>query len=194
MILYRIMLSTLLLGSITASAQTGAESASLPPDLVGVWKLLSIKDVRSDGKPGYDIDLGPNVTGYLIVDKNGIACIQGMKQDRPKWTEAPEKAEATDAEVLSYGRGFFGYCVTGVQARRNALTGVVQISNDPNEVGQTWSRPFSLQGDQLFLTPAFDEAGVHIQRRATFARVIPEEQQRSHIPSASHSDEHRKLK
>lgn len=147
-------------------------------DLVGVWKLLSIEDVRSDGKPGYDIDLGRDLTGYLIVDQSGIACLQGMKRDRPKWVEAPEKAEATDAEFLAYGRGFFGYCVTGVQVHGNTLAGTVQTSNDPNEVGQTWKRPFSLQGNRLLLTPAFDEGGVHIQRTATFSRLdSPEEKQ-----------------
>jgi ketosteroid isomerase-like protein len=145
--------------------------ASISSALVGVWKLLSIEDQRSDGNPGFDHDLGPKLTGYLIVDRNGLACIQGMKSDRAKWAQSADKSEPSDAEFLAHGRGFFGYCVTGVKQRGSSLVGHVITSSDPNEVDTEWERPFVLAPDRLLLKPVFVEGGVQIQRTATFDRV-----------------------
>lgn len=158
---------------VAAAAQGAppAETAAVPPELIGTWKLLSIEDQRSDGKPGFDIDLGPNLTGFLIIDKSGFACLQGMKLDRPKWTEAEEKSEASDAEFLAYGRGFFGYCIDHVRQRGNSLVGHVITSSDPNEVDTEWERPFSVSAGRLLLKPVFVEGGVRIQRTATFDRM-----------------------
>lgn len=118
--------------------------------LVGLWKLVGIEVRHSDGKISADPDLGPHVVGYIYYEAGGHMGVQLMNPDRPKWKS--EDKPAPDEAVLS-AQGFEAYSGTYEVLSDGHVVHHLELSFNPNAVGQAWKRKFEIRGNQLRLTP-----------------------------------------
>jgi hypothetical protein len=175
----RLALLVLVLGGLPLAAAAGPGVApqapttapdALPPRLLGAWRLLSIVDHCSDGTDRPLPGLGTEVTGFLVIDASGLACLQAMRRQRPRWAEREGKDGPDDAELAAHGRGFLAWCAGDLRRRDGSLVGRITSSSDPNQVGAELVRPFEVGGDRLTLDTSFWAGGLRVRRVATFER------------------------
>jgi hypothetical protein len=129
----------------------GSEAqSSVAKSVVGLWKLIRIDVRQSDGRITTDPDLGPRVVGYIYYDATGHMGVQLMNPDRPKW-KSEDQPTADEAKVAS--SGFEGYSGTYEVLSGGYVVHHLEVSFNPNVVGQSWKRKFEIRGNQLSLTP-----------------------------------------
>jgi hypothetical protein len=153
--------------------------AKLEPqtEFVGVWRLVSVGNVRPNGEvvTGW---MGPNPSGVLIYDRSGYMSAQIMHDPRTTWkvmgksvaqdfedASAADKAAAFDGYYAYYGR-------YEVSEKDHVVRHHVESSLWPPEVGITYERHFQLNGDRLTLTTAPQESkGEQRYNRLVFERI-----------------------
>lgn len=131
---------------------SGSEAQSpAAKNLVGLWKLVRIEVRQPDGRTKADPDLGQGAVGYIFYDSTGHMGVHLMNPDRPKWKS--EDGPAND-EAMTSARGYDAYSGTyELHEKEGYVVHHVEVSFNPNSVGQSWKRKFVLSGNQLQLTP-----------------------------------------
>jgi Lipocalin-like domain len=118
--------------------------------IVGTWQLMTRTVSRADGTTIVDPVLGEKPTGRLIYDAGGAMSLQMMRTGRKDAISSPANArdKANPRVMLGYD-SYFGRYTVDEQA--GTVTHHVDGSLFPEDLGEDWVRPFTLEGDTLTL-------------------------------------------
>jgi len=135
-----------------AALTSGEEKApATSASLIGLWQLVRIEVRHPGGRITADPDLGPHAIGYIFYDSTGHMGVQLMNPDRPKWKS---EDQPTPEEARVAAAGFEAYSGTyELHAGEGVVIHHLELSFNPNTVGQEWKRKFEVNGGQLRLTP-----------------------------------------
>ncbi len=140
-------------------------------ELVGVWRLLSIRDRVDSGRSQDHPDLGANVEGRLVYTASGHMSVNFMRRDRESWSseEFPSMRERAESS-RTYGAYAGRYTVD--EAKR-VVVHHVEVALIPNRAGRDLQRSYAFEGrDRLLLQPPpFERDGRMIQRVLTWERI-----------------------
>jgi hypothetical protein len=146
------LLGIALLVTVTLGAQTPSSRpmSGAAPRIVGTWQLVSRTVRRADGTTIVDPVLGEKPVGRLMYDANGGMSLQMMRSGRKEAISTPATArdQANPRVVLGYDSYFGRYTV---DEKAGTVTHHVEGSLFPEDVGDDWVRPFTLDGDALTL-------------------------------------------
>jgi len=164
------LIALLLLCAVALDAQT---PATRPPGaaaqrIVGAWELVTRTVKRTDGTTIVDPVLGEKPTGRLVYDASGAMMLQIMRSGRkePISTPANPKDRSNPRVVLGYDSYFGRYTV---DEKAGTVTHHVEGSLFPEDLGDDWVRPFTLNGDTLTLRVTSPADG--LTRTLTFHRL-----------------------
>src|SRR5262245_4878194 len=149
-----VAVASLLWISEKAAGQAAQPGARL--NLVGVWELISLQDIRSNGDV---LDwMGKKPSGILTYSPDGRVALQIMRDPPPAaasmWSREGRvllpSASANDLrDALS---GYYAYFGTWeVDERAHTVTHHVRASLRSGEVGAHYVRPYEIAGEQLVL-------------------------------------------
>lgn len=147
-------LSLLSLGVALLAGDALAQHKSLKEQVVGIWKLVSSHNIRSDGSK---IDRsGPNPKGILIYTSDGHFVFVNTRSDLPKFASnsrdrgTPEEYKAVVQGSLAY---FGTYSVTEAD---KVISVQIEGSTFANMIGTDQKRVVtSLTANELkFINPA----------------------------------------
>ena len=118
--------------------------------IVGTWQLLTRTVSRADGTVIVDPVLGEKPTGRLVYDVSGAMMLQMMRTGRKEAISNPASSggKANSRVILGYDSYFGRYTV---DEKAGTVTHHVEGSLFPEDLGDSWVRPFTLQGDTLTL-------------------------------------------
>ena len=155
-----------LLCLLAALILTPALPRAQPPRIVGTWHLVT-RTVSVDGKTLIDPVLGAQPLGRLSYDASGAMSLQMMRTGRTAaiGTPADAKDRTNQRVILGYDSYFGKYTV---DERAGTVTHHVEASLFPEDVGQHWVRPFTLDGDTLTLS--FTSPADGVNRTLVFKR------------------------
>jgi hypothetical protein len=139
------LMLTAALGLQTPAPATATGVASR---IVGAWQLMTRTVTRPDGSTIVDPVLGEKPIGRLIYDASGAMSLQMMRPGRKAAIAAPSSAQANQRVILGYDSYFGRYTV---DEKAGTVTHHVEGSLFPEDVGDDWVRPFTLQGNTLTL-------------------------------------------
>lgn len=142
------LLALLLLMAVTLDAQrpSAQAAASVSSRIVGTWELATRTVHRGDGTAIVDPVLGEKPIGRLTYDAAGAMSLQMMRLGRTDAIAKP--ANANPRITLGYDSYFGRY---SVDEKAGTVTHHVEGSLFPEDVGDDWVRPFTLEGDTLTL-------------------------------------------
>ena len=118
--------------------------------IVGTWQLMSRTVSRADGTVIVDPVLGEKPTGRLVYDASGAMMLQMMRTGRKEAISTPAnpREKPNPRVILGYDSYFGRYTV---DEKAGTVTHHVEGSLFPEDLGDDWVRPFTLQGDTLTL-------------------------------------------
>ena len=118
--------------------------------IVGTWQLMTRTVSRADGTVTIDPVLGEKPTGRLVYDSSGAMMLQMMRTGRKEAISnlASAGGKANSRVILGYD-SYFGRFT--VDEKAGTVTHHVEGSLFPEDLGDDWVRPFTLQGDTLTL-------------------------------------------
>jgi len=136
--------------TLDAQAPPSGPAAGAAPRLVGTWQLMSRTVRRADGTTIVDPVLGEKPVGRLVYDASGGMSLQMMRTGRTDAISTPATArdQANPRVILGYDSYFGRYTV---DEKAGTVTHHVEGSLFPEDVGDDWVRPFTLNGDTLTL-------------------------------------------
>jgi len=136
--------------ALDAQTPTTRPAGSAAQRIVGTWHLQTRTVTRPDGTAIVDPVLGEKPTGRLIYDAGGAMSLQMMRAGRKDAISSPANARDTaNARVILGYDSYFGRYT--VDEKAGTVTHHVEGSLFPEDVGDDWVRPFTLQGDTLTL-------------------------------------------
>jgi hypothetical protein len=155
--------------AVSAQPQRATPARGLAQQIVGAWNLETRTVARADGIAIADPVLGQKPLGRLFYDASGVMMLQMMRQGRAAAmsTPASPKETANPRIVLGYDAYFGRYTV---DERAGTVTHHVEGSLFPEDVGDDWVRPITIQGDTLTLRFTSTADGSAITRTLTFRR------------------------
>ena len=118
--------------------------------IVGTWQLMSRTVSRANGTVIVDPVLGEKPTGRLVYDASGAMMLQMMRTGRKEAISTPAnpREKPNPRAILGYDSYFGRYTV---DEKAGTVTHHVEGSLFPEDLGDDWVRPFTLQGDTLTL-------------------------------------------
>jgi hypothetical protein len=152
-------LVSLLLVFASSLAASDVYSAGTPQSFVGTWKLISDKQVRTDGSSS---DLyGSLPLGQLIYDSQGHMSVHLLTADLTK-CGTQDRRKCSDSAARSAFDNYLGYwgrfkvSVTG-----KSVVHIIDGASVPDWIGTSQERFYELSGDRLTLTTPMQQiAGV----------------------------------
>ena len=118
--------------------------------IVGTWQLMTRTVSRADGTTIVDPVLGEKPTGRLVYDASGAMMLQMMRTGRKDAISAPANTrDKTNRRVILGYDSYFGRYT--VDEKTGTVTHHVEGSLFPEDLGEDWVRPFTLDGDKLTL-------------------------------------------
>lgn len=145
--LLSIMLSTILIYSTSAQRIDGHFSKDVTGKFVGVWSLVSVENIGSDGTKTFPYGSRPQ--GLLVFESNGDYAIQILKAARPK-VAADDKNKGTPEEYAALVQGnnshFGTYLVDGI---KQIITFNVKHAFYPNWEGAVQNRSYTFENNVL---------------------------------------------
>ncbi|WP_375137464.1 lipocalin-like domain-containing protein [Rubrivivax rivuli] len=152
--------------------------ASIPPQgqsVQGAWRLVSWETVFKDGTVTHPY--GKTPTGFIIYEPSGWMSVQVVRDPMPPVPASghsligatlEEKSAAYSAYYAYWGR-------YSIDASKSKVSHVLTASLLPHEVGRTYERTFSIEGDRLLLTtPPYRSGGKEAFNRLTWQRLPSE--------------------
>lgn len=125
-------------------------------ELVGTWKLVSMKHTTSDGKVFFP--MGPDAIGQLMYSSDGFMSVSIMIPNRKRFT-SNGLFDGMDHEKKEAMESFMAYCGR-YRVEGNKIIHVVEMSLFPNWLGNEETRFFEIDKDTLILTtPPFTSKG-----------------------------------
>ena len=141
------MATSLRLLALTVVMSVALDAQTItPPRIVGTWQLMTRTVTRADGTKIVDPVLGDKPVGRLIYDATGAMSLQMMRVGRQAAISTP--ANANPRVTLGYDSYFGRYTV---DEKAGTVTHHVEASLFPEDLGDNWVRPFTLEGDTLTL-------------------------------------------
>jgi lipocalin-like protein len=150
--------SLLLVFSICLSA-SDVYPATNSQSLLGTWKLISDKQVKSDGSSS---DLyGSSPLGQLIYDSRGNMSVHLLTADLTK-CGTQDRRKCPDSAARSAFDNYLGYWGRfKVSAGGKSVVHIIEGASVPDWIGTSQERFFELAGDRLTLTTPLQQiAGV----------------------------------
>jgi hypothetical protein len=141
------------LGLALLSGAAVSQQKTLSEQLIGTWKIVSVRNTRPDGNV---IQLfGPNPRGIAVFDAHGNAVIVLMRSDRPRFA-ANNRDLGTPEENRATVQGTHAYFGTySVNEADKTLIFHVEGNTVPNQEGIGTIRLISFEGEQFrWTTPA----------------------------------------
>lgn len=138
--------------ALTLDLQTPAprQAVAAPARIVGAWQLMSRTVRRADGTTVIDPVLGEKPIGRLIYDASGAMSLQMMRTGRKDAISTPANPQdRTNPRVILGYDSYFGRYT--VDEKAGTVTHHVEGSLFPEDLGDDWVRPFTVQGDTLTL-------------------------------------------
>lgn len=125
-------------------------ATGVAPRIAGIWQLMTRTVTRADGTAIVDPVLGEKPSGRLVYDASGAMMLQMMRTGRKQAISTPANPkDASNARVsLGYDSYFGRYTV---DEKAGTVTHHVEGSLFPEDLGDDWVRPFTLNGDTLTL-------------------------------------------
>jgi hypothetical protein len=118
--------------------------------IVGSWQLMTRTVSRSDGTKIVDPVLGEKPTGRLVYDAAGAMSLQMMRTGRKNAISSPASArDRSNPRVILGYDSYFGHYT--VDEKAGTVTHHVEGSLFPEDLGEDWVRPFTLEGNTLTL-------------------------------------------
>jgi hypothetical protein len=142
--------SALLFGTLVCSAMLGSDRAASQAlagrsQLVGSWVFVSGGSKLPDGKPVW----GNDPKGLLIFMENGRYSSLLMRGDLPKFVSG-SRIQGTPEENAAIVRGSIASFGTyTVDEGKKTFTIRWEANTFPNSTGQTQTRAFTINGDEL---------------------------------------------
>ena len=142
-------LTLILAATLDLHAQAPRPTAAVAQRIVGTWELQT-RTVSREGKVIVDAVLGEKPIGRLVYDAGGSMSLQMMRTGRKQAISTPvnPKDRSNARVILGYDSYFGRYTV---DEKAGTVTHHVEGSLFPEDVGDDWVRPFTLQGDTLTL-------------------------------------------
>ena len=132
--------------SLLAGSAAGHER-SLREQLVGIWKIISVNNTRSDGS--IKQIFGPNPKGIAVLDDRGNTVIVLMRSGRPKFA-ANNRDLGTPEEFKAAVQGTHAYFGTySVIEAEKTLVFHVEGNTFPNQEGIDTTRFITINGDEF---------------------------------------------
>jgi hypothetical protein len=118
-------------------------------DILGPWKLVSMKASNPQGEVFYPFGEAPS--GMIMYDAGGYMCYTAMRAGRPKFASG-DLAGGTIEEIKVAFAGFDAYCGTyELNLEEQIVTHHVEASKFPNWEGSQQVRYFQVADDQLLV-------------------------------------------
>lgn len=138
---------------------------------MGTWRLLAVETILPDGQVS-TAWMGKQPVGIISYQSNGLMAVQIMRDPKPAFS-AGSRLQATPDELKRAYFGYYAYWGTYTLADGDkTVTHQLTASLWPEEVGATYKRFYSLDGQRLVLTtPAFKYEGKDLVNRLTWERV-----------------------
>jgi hypothetical protein len=144
-----LVLALVLLSGCAQAPSTPATDAPSAAPLVGTWRLLDVVAIRPNGER-LPSRFGKAPSGYILYDRTGHMAVQIMSSPWPKFVN-PDKPTAE--ELAAVFNGYVAYAGTyDYDPSTRIVTHHVQMSVDPDDVGQNFRRLVELEGDRVTLT------------------------------------------
>jgi hypothetical protein len=136
-----------------------AYPATNSQSLIGTWKLISDKQVKTDG-PSTDL-YGSSPLGQLIYDSNGHMSVHLLTPDLTK-CGTQDRRKCPDSAARSAFDNYLGYWGRfKVSAGGKSIMHMIEGASAPDWIGTSQERFFELSGDRLTLTTPMQQiAGV----------------------------------
>ena len=153
--------------SLDPQAPVARSTTTAVTRIVGTWELVTRTVRRADGSTLVDPVLGEKPTGRLVYDVSGAMSLQMMRPGRKDAISTPANARdtANPRVVLGYDSYFGRYTV---DEKAGTITHHVEGSLFPEDLGDDWVRPFTLDGDRLTLRLTGDDG---LTRTLVFERM-----------------------
>jgi hypothetical protein len=139
--------------TLVLDAQAPATRPAAPASqrIVGTWQLMTRTVKRADGTAIVDPVLGEKPAGRLVYDPGGAMSLQMMRTGRKEAISTPSNArdKSNPRVILGYDSYFGRY---KVDEKAGTVTHHVEGSLFPEDLGDDWVRPFTLNGDTLTLS------------------------------------------
>jgi hypothetical protein len=152
-------IASLLLALATCLSASDAYTAGRSPMLFGTWKLISVKQVRTDGSSN---DLyGAAPLGQLVYDSRGVMSVQFQTANLPKCGTL-DRRKCSDSVARSAFDNYLGYWGRyKVSADGKSILHIIEGASAPDWIGTSQQRFFELADDRLTLTTPMQQiAGV----------------------------------
>ena len=125
-------------------------ATGVAPRIAGTWQLMTRTVTRADGTAIVDPVLGEKPSGRLVYDPSGAMMLQMMRTGRKQAISTPANPkDASNARVILGYDSYFGRYT--VDEKAGTVTHHVEGSLFPEDLGDDWVRPFTLNGDTLTL-------------------------------------------
>lgn len=150
------------------SAPTSAPSQS---NVVGNWRLVAVETIRENGEVS-TAWMGTKPVGLITYQSNGLMAVQIMRDPRPVFVGG-SRVSATPEELRKAFFGYYAYWGTyAVSEIDRSVTHQLTASLLPEEVGITYKRFFTIDGQRLVLTTApFTYDGQVLVNRLSWERM-----------------------
>ncbi len=147
-------------GSVAAPTPASTGRARI----AGAWQLESRTVQDASGAAIDDPVLGKQPLGRLFYDASGRMAIQMMRMDRKEPISAPaDPAQAKNPRVILGYDAYFG--TFDVDDAAGTVTHHVEGSLFPEDLGESWTRNFTLDGDTFTLKFTSDLADGPVRTR-----------------------------
>lgn len=169
-----VVLTTCFLVTAPPRAQSTDSAGTRPAEtqasrVVGAWQLVTRTVRRADGTVLVDPVLGEAPLGRLFYDASGVMMLQMMRIGRSTAISTPADAkDRTNPRVILGYDAYFGRYT--VDDRAGTITHHVEGSLFPEDLGDDFVRPFTLEGDTLTLRFTSDASGSEVTRALVFRR------------------------
>ena len=154
--------------ALNLQAQTLHPVTGAAQRIVGSWQLMTRTVSRPDGTKIVDPVLGEKPTGRLVYDTSGAMSLQMMRPGRKDAIATPANArdKSNPRIVLGYDSYFGRYTV---DEKASTVTHHVEGSLFPEDLGEDWVRPFTLEG--ITLTLRLTSSADGLTRTLVFQRM-----------------------
>lgn len=144
--------------------------------LVGAWRLVSVKTLRPNGEVIYPF-YGKQPEGLLVYDRAGWMSVQIVSDPQPAVPATDSRQgflAAPPAEKIAAVDGFYAYYGTWtVDPSGATVTHHIRQSLYPGERGEEAVRHLSIEGNRLTLVAKAHEMGEDHQRLLVWERTPP---------------------